>query len=82
VKTKPQIKYEEEILSHPTCAIWGDDDTFTSSKKLKSWAAECQQKSQADFTAFEVVGTGHFWIQSDSERQLRDSLRSWITKIE
>jgi pimeloyl-ACP methyl ester carboxylesterase len=62
----------------PTFAIWGDNDIFTSSKKLRSWAEELHQQNQ-NFLWIEVQGASHFWQETGVFDRLTPKVGEFIT---
>ena len=71
-----------ELEQHASCAIYGDTDTFTSSKKLDRWAMSLQHNSKAAFTHFKIKDGGHFWHEANSEQELKRCLCTWLSGME
>ena len=70
-----------ELAQNPSCAIYGDSDAFTSSKKLDRWAQERVQTNLAGFRYFRIPKAGHFWHGESCQRQLKNCVRNWIRAI-
>ena len=69
---------ESKLTSHPTLAIFGDRDIFTSYRRLQRWAGALAARPQSQF-AYRVVATaGHFWREPGVHEQLRVALHQWI----
>ena len=68
---------QEVVGKHVTLAVFGDQDVFTSAKKLRDWCEQLQAASQSQFSSVEVIGAGHFWVESGVEAKLRAALRDW-----
>jgi hypothetical protein len=75
-------KPDDELVSHPSCAVYGDRDTFTSQKKLRKWAANLQQKPNSQFHFFEIDGAGHFWQEKDLVERMTTSIQQWLATID
>jgi alpha/beta superfamily hydrolase len=71
-----------ELALHPSCAVYGDRDTFTSRKKLRTWAEDLKQKSNSRFQFFEVDGAGHFWQEEDSMDRMKGSIEEWLGTLD
>lgn len=69
--------WEEKLIENPTLVIYGDDDIFTSQKKLRRWAEGWKAKPRSHFQFLEVPGAGHFWREEGSDHQLRSAVRQW-----
>jgi alpha/beta superfamily hydrolase len=69
------------IAKHPSLAVYGDQDTFTSAKKIREWSEQLKAEPSSRFTSIEVTGAGHFWIESDVEAKLRTALKNWESSI-
>ncbi|KAF1838811.1 hypothetical protein BDW02DRAFT_488267 [Decorospora gaudefroyi] len=74
---KPREGHHDVIAKHTTLAVFGDQDVFTSVKRIRDWAAQLQAESGSRFTGVEVAGAGHFWLASHVEQTLRTTLREW-----
>lgn len=68
---------QEVIGKHGSLAVNGDQDIFTSAKKVKQWAEKLQSEAGSGFEHVEVEGAGHFWHEHDVEERLRDAVRDW-----
>jgi surfactin synthase thioesterase subunit len=75
-------KPDEELASHPSCAVYGDRDTFTSQKKLRKWAENLQQKPNSQFHFFEIDGAGHFWQEKNLVERMTTSIQQWLATID
>ncbi|OJJ44582.1 hypothetical protein ASPZODRAFT_100582 [Penicilliopsis zonata CBS 506.65] len=73
---------ELELTSHPTLAIYGTQDTFTSATKLRRWVAEMESAPQSRFQYCEIEGAGHFWREEGVEGQARRAVREWVGGLE
>jgi pimeloyl-ACP methyl ester carboxylesterase len=68
---------EEVIGRHATLAIYGDNDMFTSAKRIREWSEQLQAVQGSQFSSVEVVGAGHFWVEHGVEEKLRAALGEW-----
>ena len=69
------------LVNHPTLAVYGDKDLFTSPKKLRHWAEMLANTSNSRFRFQEIAGAGHFWHEEGVEEQMRSTIRSWVKDI-
>lgn len=72
---------EENLTTHQALAIYGDDDVFTSVKKLRKWFTKLEGIPNARFQHREVNGAGHFWLSDASLLQLRRTIQEWIPTV-
>ena len=72
---------EEKFRMHPTLAISGDKDFFTSHKKLRKWAERLIVESNSRFTCREIKGAGHFWHEEGVDGQMRGCIRDWVVDV-
>ncbi|OAL56618.1 hypothetical protein IQ07DRAFT_674788 [Pyrenochaeta sp. DS3sAY3a] len=69
---------EQEVIGkHPALAIYGDQDVFSSAKKLRDWSQQLKAQHGSQFTGIEVEGAGHFWVEKGVEGRMRTALREW-----
>ncbi|KZF26191.1 hypothetical protein L228DRAFT_242618 [Xylona heveae TC161] len=76
-----QEESDERLSRHDTLAIYGDEDMFTSGKKLRRWAQRLSERPQSRFRFQEIAGAGHFWHDPRAARELRLSAKSWFDEI-
>jgi hypothetical protein len=73
---------EEDIIGkHATLAVYGDQDMFSSAKKLRDWCEQMSSTPEAQFSSVEIAGAGHFWIEGGVESKLRAALHDWEASI-
>ena len=72
---------DHKLQKHPTLAIYGDKDFFTSQKKLRKWAEHLKEASESQFRFSEIPGAGHFWHEEGVEGQLRGVIRNWMANV-
>ena len=65
----------------PTIAIYGDDDLFTSSKKLRRWTSRLKQRPESSFQATEIPNAGHFWHSPEVQRTLANTVTLWAQSL-
>ncbi|KAI4637715.1 hypothetical protein J4E83_000532 [Alternaria metachromatica] len=73
---------QEVIGKHITLAIYGDQDIFASSKKIRDWSEQLKAEPASRFSSVEVAGAGHFWHESGVEVRLRSALKEWEATIQ
>jgi hypothetical protein len=79
--SKPRAGSEDVIGKHATLAIYGDQDMFTSAKRLREWSEHLKSAQGSQFSSVEVAGAGHFWVESGAEVKLRAALGEWEAGI-
>ncbi len=52
---------EKKLIENDTLAIFGDEDIFSTSKKLRLWADRLGSEQNSRFRQVEITGAGHFW---------------------
>lgn len=77
-KHKTSSTTEEQLVNHPTLAIYGDSDFFTSRKNLRKWAEGLSERPSSMFRFREIGGAGHFWQEQGVDEKMRASLREWL----
>lgn len=68
---------QDVVGMHPSLAIYGDQDMFTSAKKVRDWEEHLKRASASQLVGVEVPGAGHFWHEHGAEDQLIDALVNW-----
>ncbi|EAW10313.1 uncharacterized protein ACLA_047820 [Aspergillus clavatus NRRL 1] len=74
-------KPADQLTSHRTLAIYGNQDTFTSADKLRKWSEDLSQAQQSTFQSAEIDHAGHFWSERGVEAQAGEVLRNWLRSI-
>lgn len=67
----------KQYLQHTTLAVFGSNDAFTSSKRLKHWAGKQEGEAQAQFSWSEIDGAGHFWGEPGVLKALQQRVVEW-----
>ena len=70
-----------KLTENPTLALYGDQDFFTSHKKLRRWAESLKHVNDTCFDFHEIAGAGHFWHEDGVELQMRTLIRAWLESI-
>lgn len=70
---------EENLTTHQSLAIYGDDDVFTSVRKLQKWCTELKEIPDSQFQHQEVHDAGHFWLNDAAVSRLKTLIREWIS---
>lgn len=81
-KSVRQDKQTSELVAHPSYAIYGDKDTFTSQTRLRKWAEQLKQKPKSLFRFQEIDGAGHFWQEKSVADRLKISVQEWIGSLD
>lgn len=70
-------------LRHPSLAVWGSDDQFTSSKRLEAWAQKLASAQNANEMQWaRVDGAGHFWREEGVMKQLLEQITGWDRAVD
>jgi alpha/beta superfamily hydrolase len=69
--------FPDVVAKHETLAVFGNQDVFSSSKRIREWIERMKGESGLRFHGVEVNGAGHFWHEEGSESELRAALRTW-----
>jgi hypothetical protein len=79
-QTPNQTPPNNNLTSHPTLAIYGTEDIFTSFRRLSRWAEDIKAASPSDteFNSIPIAGAGHFWAEQGVEEGLRNGMAEWI----
>lgn len=72
---------ENKLVQHPTLAVYGDDDFFTSQKKLRRWAEGLKAKPGSRFQFHEVPRAGHFWREEGPNCQMKSVIKEWLQDV-
>lgn len=70
---------QQQLTQSKILSIYGDQDPFTSIKRLRKWTHDMQDVQGSLFKASEVKGAGHFWHGRAEELQMKKAIRDWIT---
>ena len=68
------------LTSHPTLAVFGSDDLFTSASKLQAWTKKMQIASGGLFEWLEVDRAGHFWREHGVEDEMKERIARWVSR--
>ncbi|PGH10314.1 hypothetical protein GX51_00071 [Blastomyces parvus] len=74
VKSTPS---EEQLSTHRTLAVYGNNDMFASARKLRKWAMNLKEAPGSMFEFVEIDTAGHFWLEEGTEAQMRTAVREW-----
>ena len=74
-------KPRSNLTTHPSCAVFGDADTFTGKQKLRKWAQNLKDVDGSRFASFEVTAVGHFWSEEGADVKLKGCISSWLREI-
>ncbi|MCJ1276335.1 hypothetical protein MMC21_004140 [Puttea exsequens] len=72
---------EEILQSHPTLAVYGDSDFFTSQRRLRRWVEHMECKPGSLFHFREVQGAGHFWREEGVGLEMKRTINEWIQSL-
>ncbi|KAJ5675551.1 hypothetical protein N7462_008448 [Penicillium macrosclerotiorum] len=77
-QARPAGRPADQLSAHRTLALYGDQDTFTSARKLQRWSAELAHLPQSQFRGCQIDGAGHFWREKGVETRARQALLEWL----
>lgn len=72
---------QEIIGKHSSLAVYGDQDAFSSAKKLRDWSALLKTEAGSQVSNVEIAGAGHFWVEHQAEEELIATLLQWEGRI-
>jgi hypothetical protein len=70
--------FDVKLTTRPSLAIYGDQDFFTSGRKLRKWCETLTSKPGSTFRFAEIAGAGHFWHEEGSASSMRSAVRDWL----
>lgn len=76
----PTPSPDEQLRTHPTFVIYGTSDIFTPHKKIRRWVDTLRHAPGSKVESREIEGAGHFWVERDTEPQMRRALREWLCR--
>ncbi|OTB19182.1 hypothetical protein K445DRAFT_314055 [Daldinia sp. EC12] len=68
---------EAKLTANPTLAIYGDQDSFLSIKKMRDWTTQLSNAEGSQFRYVEVSTAGHFWVEHGVSHELREAVYSF-----
>lgn len=71
----------DAIAKHETLVVFGDQDIFSSVKKVHEWVNTVRTDPGSRFVGVGIPGAGHFWHEEGVERELREALIKWETRV-
>jgi hypothetical protein len=74
---KTKAPHKDVIGQHIVLAVYGDQDIFTSAKRIRDWSEQLKTMQGSQFSSVEVADAGHFWVENGVEEKLRNALREW-----
>lgn len=72
---------EEKFVLNDTLAIFGDEDIFSTIKKLRLWADRLNSEENSRFQHVEIQGAGHFWHEEGVVDQMRVSIETFVSGL-
>jgi hypothetical protein len=73
--------YDDAISKHAALAVYGDQDIFTSAKRIRDWSEQMKATQASQFSSVEVAEAGHFWVEAGMEGKLRSVLKDWEAAV-
>jgi hypothetical protein len=73
--------HDDAIAQHAALAVYGNQDIFTSAKRVRDWSEQMKAMQESQFSSVEVADAGHFWVEVGVEEKLRDTLRNWQAAV-
>ena len=68
------------LASEPTLVVYGDNDVFTTTRKIRQWTQKLSSSS-GRFRAVEVNGAGHFWREHGVAERLSNAIEYWVKEL-
>ncbi len=72
---------EEKLILNDTLAIFGNEDIFSTNKKLRLWADRLGCEENSRFQHVEIVGAGHFWHEEGVVDQMRSHIEEFVSVL-
>lgn len=72
---------EKKLILNDTLAIFGDEDIFSSSKKLRLWADRLGSDTNSRFRHVEIGGAGHFWHEEGVADQMEANVVEFVSGL-
>lgn len=69
---------EKKLVENDTMAIFGDEDIFSTSKKLRLWADRLGSEMNSRFRYVEISGAGHFWHEEGVADQMWSNVVDFV----
>ncbi|KAI2782501.1 Alpha/Beta hydrolase protein [Daldinia loculata] len=76
-----EVEAEAKLTANPTLAIYGDQDSFLSMKKMRDWATQLSGAEGSQFRYVEVSTAGHFWIEHGVAHELREAVYTFSARL-
>jgi hypothetical protein len=73
--------HDDAISQHVALAVYGDQDNFTSAKRIRDWIEQMKAIQGSRFSGVEVAEAGHFWVEHGVEERLRGALKDWEAAV-
>ena len=54
---------EAKLVQNPTLAVYGEEDSFVTTHKARSWVSRLDSLPESLFKGVEVASAGHFWAE-------------------
>ncbi|KAI0845456.1 Alpha/Beta hydrolase protein [Daldinia vernicosa] len=80
-REESEVEAEAKLAANPTLAIYGDQDSFLSMKKMRDWATQLSGAEGSQFRYVEVSTAGHFWIEHGVANVLREAVYSFSARL-
>lgn len=74
----PSLYDQQLLIRHPTLALFGDKDSFTSSTKLQHWGRRLQEVDSSKFRYDMIHDADHFWRSKGAVASLCRKLQKWL----
>jgi len=72
---------EKKLVENDTIAIFGDEDIFSTSKKLRLWADRLGSNINSRFRHVEISGAGHFWHEEGVADQMEANVAEFVSGL-
>jgi hypothetical protein len=72
---------EKKLVENETMAIFGDEDIFSTIKKLRLWADRLGSDTNSRFRHVEIGGAGHFWHEEGVAGQMEANVVRFVSGL-
>ncbi|KAI1798837.1 Alpha/Beta hydrolase protein [Daldinia bambusicola] len=80
-REESELEAEAKLTANPTLAIYGDQDSFLSIRKMRDWTTQLSNAEGSRFRYVEVSTAGHFWIEDGVSHELREAVYSFFAGL-
>lgn len=77
----PVSKPEEVLSTYSSLVVFGSEDHFTSSKKVRQWCETIKVRPDSCLEFCQVLSAGHFWHDEEPASQMKRAVIDWLQEV-